>query len=118
MPRIIVLFNLKPGIDPASYEAWAKSVDLPIVNNLGSIQSFEVFKSVSVLGTSASPPYQYVEIVDVHDMQAFGEDVATSTMQRVAAEFAAFADATFIMTEPIVADGVPADGTSPAGGTS
>jgi len=107
MPRIIVLFNLKPGVDPDTYEAWAKRVDLPIVNDLGSIRSFEVFKTTSVLGTDAPPPYHYIEIVDVNDMEAFGADVASATMQRVAAEFAALADATFIMTEPLRADAVP-----------
>jgi hypothetical protein len=104
MPRIIVLFNLKPGVDPEAYEAWAKRVDLPIVNKLGSIRSFEVYKSLSVLGTDAPSPYHYVEIIDVNDMEAFGADVASSTMQRVAAEFRALADATFIMTEPLLAD--------------
>jgi hypothetical protein len=108
MARIIVLFNLKPGVDPATYEAWAKRVDLPIVNALGSITSFEVFKSTSVLGSSATPPYQYIEIVDVNDMAAFGTDVASSTMQRVAAEFATLADATFIMTEPVLANAASA----------
>ncbi len=107
MTRIIVLFSLKPGVDAAAYEEWAKRVDLPTVNGLRSIRNFEVFKSGSVLGSAAPPPYQYIEIVDVDDMAAFGEDVATSTMRRVAAEFAAFADATFIMTEPVLADGVP-----------
>jgi hypothetical protein len=110
--RIIVLFNLKAGVDPARYEAWAKRVDLPIVNKLGSIRSFEVFKSMSVMGAATPPPYQYIEIVDVDDMGAFGKDVATATMQRVAAEFAALADATFIMTEPVLADAGPADGVS------
>jgi hypothetical protein len=102
MTRIIVLFNLKPGVDAATYEAWAKRVDLPIVNQLGSIRSFEVFKSTSLLGKAEPPPYQYIEIIDVDDMAAFGVDVATATMKRVAAEFAELADATFIMTQPLV----------------
>jgi hypothetical protein len=108
MPRLICLFNLKPGIDPATYEAWAKRVDLPTVKRLGSIERFEVFKSLSVLGSSASPPYQYIEIIDVKDMAAFGADVSTATMQRVAGEFAAFADATFILTEAL-GPGAPLD---------
>ena len=29
--RIIALFNLKPGVKVADYEAWARAVDLPVV---------------------------------------------------------------------------------------
>jgi hypothetical protein len=103
MTRIIVLFNLKPGVRPAVYEEWATRVDLPIVNRLRSIDGFEVFKSASLLGSTAPPPYQYIEVLDVNDMASFGVDIATATMQRVAAEFAALADATFILTEPVSA---------------
>ncbi len=99
MTRLIVLFNLKPGIDVNHYETWARQVDLPTVHGLKSIQGFDIFRSVSLLGSAAPPPYQYIEIIDVKDMAEFGAEIATDTMGRVAAEFAAFADATFILTE-------------------
>lgn len=104
MTRIIVLFNLKSGVDAADYEAWAKSVDLPVVNRLGSIERFEIFKSGGLLGSAASAPFAYIETIDVRDMDAFGRDVASAEMQRVAAKFAAFADATFIVTQRLGAD--------------
>lgn len=100
--RIVALFNLKPGVTAADYEAWAKRVDIPTVNGLKSIDSFEVFKSVGLLGSEARPPYAYVEIIDVADMDQFGKDVATETMQRVAAEFQAMAsDLSFILTSKL-----------------
>jgi hypothetical protein len=99
--RIIVLFNLKPGASAADYEAWARRVDMPTVKGLPSIERFEVFKSLGMLGSHTSPPYQYVEIIDVRDMDVFSNDIATSTMQAVAREFAAFADAVFILTKPL-----------------
>jgi hypothetical protein len=77
--RIIALFTLKPGVDIAAYEAWAREVDLPTVNGLPSIIGFEVFKAKSVLGSDAKPPYQYI-----------------------AREFQAIADVTFILTEPLL----------------
>lgn len=98
--RIVALFNLKPGVSPAQYEAWAKSVDLPTVNGLQSIEKFEVFKSAGLLGSEAKPPYAYIEIIDVGDMAKFGEDVATAAMQKVAGEFQAMADdLVFILTD-------------------
>lgn len=99
MTRLIVLFNLKPGVDANRHEVWAKQVDLPTVNGLKSIQGFGIFRSVSLLGSSAAPAYKYIEIIDVKDMAEFGAEIATDTMRRVAGEFAAFADATFNLTE-------------------
>jgi hypothetical protein len=99
--RIIALFNLKPGKTAADYEAWAKTRDLPTVNALSSIDKFEVFRSEALLGTEDAPPYQYIEIIDVADMDAFGADVASDTMQAIAAEFQGWADTTFIVTDKV-----------------
>jgi hypothetical protein len=99
--RIVALFNLKPGVSVADYEAWAKESDLPTVNGLASIDKFEVFRSAALLGSEAPPPYQYIEIIDVADMDAFGADVASETMQAIAAQFQALADTTFIVTEKV-----------------
>lgn len=92
MAKLIVLFNLQDGADRAEYESWAKSTDLPIVRDLGSVNSFEVYKVDSLLGTDAQAPYQYVEVIEVNDMELFGSEVATDTMRRVAGEFRGFAD--------------------------
>ena len=99
--RIIALFNLKPGVDVADYEAWARRVDLPTVNSLPSIEAFEVFKAREVMGSDAPPPYAYVETLDVRDMGQFGEDVATPVMQSVAKDFTGMADVTFMVMERI-----------------
>lgn len=97
--RIIALFNLKPGVDRADYERWARTVDLPTVKSLASIQDFSVHRSVALLGSDAAPPYQYVEVIDVADMEQFGRDIATDVMQTVAGQFQGMADVTFILTD-------------------
>lgn len=100
--RIVALFNLKRGVTPADYERWARRIDLPTVNGLKSVETFEVFKSVGLLGTEAKPPYQYIEIIDVGDIALFGKEVATATMQKIAGEFQAMADdLAFILTEKL-----------------
>ncbi len=100
MPKIVCLFNLKPGVDPAAYETWAKSTDLPTVRGLKSIEGFQAFRSTALLGSDARPPYAYVEIIDVNDMGTFGSEVATETMQKVAGQFQGFADnPTFILLD-------------------
>lgn len=101
--RLIALFNLKPGVSVDIYEEWAKTVDLPIVNALASVESFKVYRATGVLGSDAKPPYGYVEILDIPDMDAFGADTASSTMQSVAAAFQEMVDVTFLTTEPLTA---------------
>lgn len=100
--RIIALFNLKPGVSAADYEAWAKSKDIPTVNGLTSVDRFEVFKSAGLLGSEAKPPYAYIEIIDVNDMETFGGEVGTDAMQTIAGEFQAMADdLSFILTDKL-----------------
>ncbi|MCC5973697.1 MAG: hypothetical protein JJT81_06550 [Rubellimicrobium sp.] len=100
--RIIVLFNLKPGVDPEEYEAWAASRDIPTVRALPSIAGFEVSAATGLLGGEGTPPYAYVEVIDVADMGRFGADVGTEAMQAIAAEFQGFADnPVFVTTRPV-----------------
>ncbi len=100
--RILALFNLKSGVSVSDYENWAKTVDIPTVNGLGSIAKFEVFKSTGLLGSEDKPPYSYFETIDVVDMDQFGKDVATDAMQKVAAEFQGMTDdLVFILSDEL-----------------
>ena len=99
MAKIVVLFNLKPGVAVADYEKFARETDLPIVNRLPSVNRFEVLKATGLLNGAASP-YQYIEIIDVRDLGQLGQDVATEQMQKVASTFRSLADdPPFIVTE-------------------
>lgn len=98
--RIVCLFNLKPGVDPAEYEAWARGTDLPGVNALPSVERFTVHRATGLFGSDAAPPYRYVEVIDVRGMDPFVADVSDPGFQRVAAKFGEFADdPKFILTE-------------------
>lgn len=92
MQTVLVLFNLKPGVSPEEYEAWARGSDLPVVNALPSIERFEVLKARGLLIGAGSAPYQYVEIMRIHDMDAFGKDLQSPQVQSGAAQFQAYAD--------------------------
>lgn len=100
--RIIVLFNLKADADPAAYENWARTTDIPGVNALASVKDFQVHRATGVLGSDAPPPYAYFEVIDVADMDAFGGDAASEAVKKMAAEFQQFADnPQFILTETL-----------------
>jgi len=101
MSSIVVLFNLKPGVDAARYEDWARHTDLPAVRALASVQQFRVLR-VPGLMSGADAPYRYVEIIEVSSVDALRADVKSELMQRVAREFREFADAPlFMLTEPL-----------------
>ena len=100
--RIIVLFNLKPGVDIAAYEAWAKDTDIPGVNALGSVDHFTVHRATGLFGSDASSPYQYIEVIDIKAMDGFVADITTEAFQAAAAPFRGFADdPQFILTEDL-----------------
>ena len=98
MNTLIVLFNLKKDADSGVYESWAKATDLPVVRGLSSVDSFEVYRSQGLFGGGAAP-YEYVEMIDINDVDQFGTEVGSATMAKVAGEFQGFADnPVFILT--------------------
>jgi hypothetical protein len=100
--KIICLFNLRPGVEPAAYENWARSGDIPAVNALGSVASFTVHKATGLFGSEAAAPYEYVEIIDIVGIDAFVADVTTPEFQALAAPFQNYADnPIFILTEDL-----------------
>lgn len=102
MSKIVVLFNLLEGMDHRAYENWARTTDLPVVNKLKAVNSFEVLKANALLGSEQPSPYQYIEIIDIEDMELFFEEVSSELMRKVAAEFQTFADnPMFIVSDTI-----------------
>jgi hypothetical protein len=100
--RIIALFKLKAGVDPAAYEAWARGTDMPAVHALNSVRGFTVHRATGLFGSDAPPPYDYVEVIDITGMDAFVADVTTPEFQQVAAGLGEFADnPTFILTADV-----------------
>lgn len=101
--RIIVLFNLKPGVSIAEYEEWAKTRDIPGVNALGSVDGFTVHKAAGMFGAPDAPvPFQYFEIIDVSDMDGFVADISTPEFQAAAAPFQDYADSPqFVLTQEL-----------------
>jgi len=100
--RIIVIFNLKPGVSAADYENWAKTADIPGVNRLGSVDGFTVHKAIGLFGSEEASPYQYIEVLDIKAMDPFVADISTEEFQAMAAPFQEFADnPQFILTEDL-----------------
>lgn len=100
--RIVVLFNLRQGVDTAEYERWARETDIPGVRGLPSCADFQVYRATGLFGSDAAPPFAYIETIDITGVDAFVADVSSDAVQKVAAEFARFADnPIFITTEAL-----------------
>ena len=92
MAIMVVLFNLKPGVSPEEYERWARETDVPAVNALDAVERFRVYKSMGLLGSDAKPPYAYMELVEIADLEQLAEDAASERMREITAEFQTMAD--------------------------
>jgi len=100
--RLLVLFNLKPGVSAADYEHWAQTRDMPAVRSLPSVDDFRAYRVTGLLGSDTPAPYAYAEVIDVADMDGFFSDIAIPTMQGVSAEFQNWAEAPlFLMTAEV-----------------
>lgn len=92
MATIVVLFNLKPNASVSDYEAWAKAKDLPTVNSLDSVKEFRILKMGKLLGSENPSPYQYCELIEVPNMEAFFADLGKEAIQAGAKQFSEFAE--------------------------
>lgn len=101
MTTVIVLFNLKPGVSVADYEKFAREMDIPEVNRLGSVEKFEVFKAEGLMSGGPSP-YAYVEILRLRSMEQLGKDTQSPLMKQVISTFQGMADnPQFIVCSPL-----------------
>ena len=77
MPIAVWYSRLQPGVDPADYESWVERVDYPGAREIPSIQSYRVFRVLGPCVGEANPAYDhdYVEVVEVEDMQAYLRDL-------------------------------------------
>lgn len=83
--RIFVLSTLKRNTASDAYEEWARDRDIPHGLQLPSVNRFEIFKVLHTLD-SRPAPYQYVEVVDVSNLDRFMEERQKS-MSLISREF-------------------------------
>jgi hypothetical protein len=101
MTTMIVPIKLKDGADPAAYEKWAKERDIPTATSLPSVDSFVLYKVKSLIDGAAAP-YDYVELIEINDLERFPADASSEPMQAIAAELGEFlGDGAFLLSDRI-----------------
>jgi hypothetical protein len=99
---MIVLVNLKEGVNPEDYERWVVQSYAPAAGALPSVSNWRNHRVTGLLGSDAAPPYQYVVTLEVGEMGALGRDMAGEEMGRLLSELHAYADVTQLMAERFV----------------
>jgi hypothetical protein len=99
VPSMIVLVDLKEGVDPEDYERWVLESYVPAVRELQSVEDWRDYRTTGLLGSDAAPPYRYVVTLNISDLDKLGQDVASKGMQRLLSELHDLAEVTQIMAE-------------------
>ena len=99
MTTMIVLVNLKEGVNPDDYERWVLESYAPTVRELPSVEDWRDYRVMGLLGSDEAPPYRYVVTLEVGDLDQLGRDMAGAEMQRLLPELYRFAEVTQLMSE-------------------
>ena len=99
MPTMIVLVNLREGVNPEDYERWILESYAPAAKGLPSVEDWRDYRVSGLLGSEDAPPYRYVVTLEVKDPEQLGRDMAREEMRRLFSELHDLADITQIMAE-------------------
>ncbi len=72
--RLIALITLKAGADRDAFEAMARTREAPGIGALVSVSDLELLRATGVLQSGATLPCDYIEIIDVTDIDEFLKD--------------------------------------------
>jgi hypothetical protein len=89
MPVVFFLNRLRPGVKGEDYERWVREVDYPTARSLDTIKSYVVARTATTLDGAPSP-YDYVERVEITDVDAYRKELADPKMGDFAKQWSGF----------------------------
>ena len=87
MPVVFFLNKLRDEATPEAYERWVREVDYPTARALAPIKSYVVARTASTLEGQVSP-YDYIERVEITDIDDYRAALAHPSMEGFAKEWA------------------------------
>jgi hypothetical protein len=99
---MVVLVNLKEGVNPEDYERWVKESYAPAVKDLPSVQDWQAYRVGGLLASDDIPPYRYIVTVDIDDLAQLGRDMEGEEMRGLLSELHRFAGVVQLMSERFV----------------
>ncbi|HEY7029905.1 MAG TPA: hypothetical protein VH482_01195 [Thermomicrobiales bacterium] len=89
MPVVFFLNRLRPGVKGEDYERWVREVDYPTARSLDTIHSYVVARMAATLD-GAAPTYDYVERVEISEIDAYRKELADPKMGDFAQQWSGF----------------------------
>jgi hypothetical protein len=77
MPVRFLISTLKPGVDPAEYEAWVRNRDYALVRTLSNYISYTVHRIRNPILGAESSGWQYIERMEVKSLEQHDRDLAS-----------------------------------------
>src|SRR6516225_8909662 len=100
--RVFFLNRLREGVDADEYEAWIRRVDYPIARAQGAITGYTVSRIEGTLGAEGESPYDYLEVIEIIDLDAYRALGALPEFEQLLQEWSKFvAEAVMIHGEVI-----------------
>jgi hypothetical protein len=80
MKVVFFLNKLHSHITRQGYEQWVHDVDYPTARRIPSIVDYKVVRIEGLLDSSDRPPYDYVERVEITDLDSYRSDLANAQL--------------------------------------
>jgi hypothetical protein len=77
MPVRFLISTLKPGVDPAEYEAWVRERDYALVRTLPNYLNYTVHRIRAPIQGAESSGWQYIERMEVASLEQHEKDLAS-----------------------------------------
>lgn len=77
MPVRFLISTLKPGVDPAEYEAWVRERDYALVRSLPNYLSYTVHRIRNPILGAENSGWQYIERIEVASLEQHEKDLAS-----------------------------------------
>ena len=84
--RVFFLNTLREGVDPRDYERFVREVDYPFAARLETISSYVVTRLEGAFDGGPAP-HDYLEVVEITDLDAYRKSLDPSTSPEVQAFF-------------------------------
>jgi REDY-like protein HapK len=76
MKVVFFLNKLHESVKARDYERWVREVDCPTARTIPSIVDYRVARIEGLLEGDEEPPYQYIERVEITDLDSYRRDLA------------------------------------------
>jgi hypothetical protein len=77
--RLFFLTKLREGVEPEDYERFLREVDYPETLRLLPVSYYRATRLTSRIVGEGDLPYQYIEVIDVDDYEAYLAALADMT---------------------------------------